>query len=66
VHLGLVAHLLLDVEVRVDVLVELGAREGVLDDADFGPLVLLGREDFGDFFFVVGPLCQLATLGLVS
>jgi hypothetical protein len=37
----------------------------VLDDAHFGPLVLLGRKRFGDFFFVVGPFGEFAA-GCVS
>jgi hypothetical protein len=38
----------------------------VLDDDNLGPLVLLGRKRFGDFFFVVGPLVEFAVRPLLA
>lgn len=58
--LCLLAHVFLDLEDRGIVFVELGERESVSQDADFCPLVLLGRKSFGDFFFVIGPFCKFA------
>lgn len=54
--LSLIAHVVLDVEVGGLILLEFLKREGMLDDADLGPLVPPRREGYGDFFFVIRPL----------
>lgn len=63
-----VAHVLLDLKQSSGVLVELFEGEGVLDDADLGPFVLLGRECLLNLVFVIRPLIELAiwTLALAT
>jgi hypothetical protein len=60
------AEVLLDVEVGSLIFVELLQSKGLLDDYDFGPLVLLGSESLGNLFLVVGPLGELAVRSLVN
>lgn len=59
-RLGFLAHVFFDLKDGGVVFVEFGEGECVPQDAYFCPFILLGREGLGDFFFVVGPLCEFA------